>query len=49
MSTKEIVASNSIIGVAKHIFSCLGINIAPEQTQHEDLLMELPEVEDKED
>ena len=49
MITEEIVGTNSIIGVAKHIFSCLGINIAPAQTQHEDLLMELPEVEDKDE
>lgn len=30
IGTKDIIKSNNIIGVAKHIFSCFGVNITPE-------------------
>lgn len=29
MGTDEIIGNNNIIGVAKHIFSCFGVNITP--------------------
>lgn len=49
MDTEEIVSTNSIIGVAKHTFSCLGIDIAPSKDKIEEFSMELPEVEDKDE
>ena len=48
MSTEEIVRENTIIGVAKHIFATVGIDIAPD-LRNENIAMELPEVEEKED
>ena len=45
MSTDDIIASNSIIGVTKHLFSCFGVDISPKLQQIEgvfDESLELP-------
>lgn len=48
MTTEEIVESNTIIGVARHIFATAGIDIAPKQTDT-NVVMDLPEIEEKDD
>lgn len=46
MDTPTIVKNNAIVGVARHIFSCLGINIAPIASST-NVTMNMPEVEEK--
>lgn len=45
MTTEEIIGTNSIIGVTKHIFSCFGVDIAPNTKRMENNVyadLELP-------
>lgn len=39
-SLTDIIKSNNIIGLTKHIFSCLGVNIAPTKEEIQQLLVD---------